>query len=194
MTGTKREHSLRIWVLTLGYFLFYVPYSGLSKGVTSGLLTGRSIPGPELLPSAAISTAIVTLLFITIMGWWKYGRKRRILVLNIVFPRLQTFLSGLGFAAIILTTTLAYSFSGVSIILALVLMRAGVLIMSPVIDRIFRRRVRWFSWAGLILSLVALVISFTSIRDYQLSLGALLNLAAYLCGYALRIPAMTQVA
>lgn len=194
MTGTKREHSLRIWVLTLGYFLFYVPYSGLSKGVTSGLLTGRSIPGPELLPSAAISTAIVTLLFITIMGWWKYGRKRRILVLNIVFPRLQTFLSGLGFAAIILTTTLAYSFSGVSIVLALVLMRAGVLTMSPIIDRIFKRRVRWFSWVGFTMSILALVISFSSIHQYQLGLAALLNLAAYLTGYAVRLPAMTQIA
>ena len=195
MTTAKREHTLGIWALTLGYFLFYVPYSGMSKAVTSGLLTGgRLIPGTELLPAAGISTGIVVLLFITLKRWWKYGRKRRIFGLNIVFPRRQTLISGLGFAIIIFTTTLAYSFNGISIVLALVLMRAGVLIMSPIIDRIFRRRIRWFSWAGLILSLVALVISFTSIRDYQLSLGALLNLAAYLCGYALRIPAMTQIA
>src|SRR5215470_3643807 len=195
MTTAKRDHTLGIWALTLGYFLFYVPYSGMSKAVTSGLLTGgRLIPGTELLPAAGISTGIVVLLFITLKRWWKYGRKRRIFGLNIVFPRRQTLISGLGFATIIFTTTLAYSFNGISIVLALVLMRAGVLIMSPIIDRIFRRRIRWFSWAGLILSLLALVISFTSIRDYQLSLGAVLNLAAYLCGYALRIPAMTQIA
>jgi hypothetical protein len=99
-----------------------------------------------------------------------------------------------GFATIILTTTLAYSFSGISILLALVLMRTGVLIMSPIIDAAFRRQIRWFSWAGLMFSLGALVISFTSNRDYRLNLGALLNLAAYLAGYALRIPAMTQAA
>jgi len=113
---------------------------------------------------------------------------------NVLVPRRQTFISGLGFATIIISTTLAYSFSGVSIVLALVLMRAGVLIMSPIIDRIFHRRVRWFSWAGLALSLIALLISFSSIHEYQLSLAALLNLAAYLAGYAARLPCMTQIA
>ena len=195
MAGRKREHTLGIWALTLGYFLFYVPYSGLSKAVTSGLLThGRLIPGPQLLPAAGLSTAITVLLFITVMRWWKYGRKRQVFGLDVLFPRRQTFISGVGFAAIILTTTLAYSFSGVSIVLALVLMRAGVLIMSPVIDRVFQRRVRWFSWLGLALSLIALAISFSSIHEYQLSLAALLNLAAYLMGHALRIPSMTQIA
>jgi len=195
MTTGKREHTLGIWALTLGYFLFYIPYSGISKAATSGLLTGgRSIPGAELLPAAGISTAITVLLFITARRWWKYGCQRRVFGLNVVVPRWQTLISGLGFATIIFTTTLAYSFSGISIMLALILMRTGVLIMSPIIDRFFRRRIRWFSWAGLALSLVALAISFTSVHDYQLSLAALLNLAAYLSGYALRIPAMTQIA
>jgi len=128
------------------------------------------------------------------MGWWKYGRTRRVFGMNLLFPRRQTLISGLSFATIIITTTLAYSFSGVSIVLALVLMRAGVLTMSPLIDRFFHRRVRWFSWIGLVLSLAALGISFSSIHGYQLSLAALLNLAGYLSGYALRIPCMTQIA
>src|SRR5271169_5728828 len=195
MEGTKREYTLGIWALALGYFLSYIPYSGLSKAVTSGLLSEvHPIPGPEVLPSATISTATTILFFMTVMGWWQYGRKRQRFGLNVLFPRRQTITSGIGFAVIVLTTTLAYSFSGVSIILALVLMRAGVLIMSPIIDRIFQRRVRWFSWAGLLLSLTALVISFSDIHGYRLSLAALLNLAAYLTGHALRIPSMTKVA
>jgi hypothetical protein len=195
MKGTKREHTLGIWALTLGYFLSYIPYSGFSKAITSGLLTGgRRVPGPELLPSSLLCTAITILIFITVMGWWRYARKRRLLGVNVVFPRRQTLISGFSFAAIIMTTTLAYSFSGISIVLALVLMRAGVLTMSPLIDRIFHRRVRWFSWAGLALSLVALGVSFSSVHGYQLSLAALLNLLAYLCGYALRLPCMTQIA
>jgi hypothetical protein len=194
MATTKREHTLGIWALTLGYFLSYIPYSGLSKAVTSGLFTGgQLIPGAQVLPAAAVSTAITVLLFVSVMGWWRYGRKRRLFGLNIVFPRPETFISGIGFAAIIITTTLAYSFSGVSIILALVLMRAGVLIMSPLIDRVFRRRVRWFSWAGLVFSLLALAISFSDIHGYKLGLAALLNLAGYLAGYALRIPSMTKI-
>jgi hypothetical protein len=195
IAGTKREYTLGIWALALGYFLSYIPYSGLTKAATSGLLTGgRPISGPELLPSAAVSTASAVLLFITAMGWWQYGRKHQLLGLNIVFPRPQTVISGIGFTAIIITTLLSYSFSGVSIILALVLMRAGALTMSPIIDRFFHRRVRWFSWAGLILSLSAVLISLINTRDYQLSTVVLINLGIYLLGHTLRIPSMTRIA
>jgi hypothetical protein len=195
MNSKRREYTLGIWALTLGYFVFYVPYSGLTKAATSGLLPGfRHVPGAELLPAAAISNAIAVLLFISLMGWWKYGRKRTVAGRMIFYPRRQTLISGLSFATIIITTTLAYSFSGVSILFALVLMRAGVLIMSPLIDRVFHRRVRWFSWTGLALSLAALLLSFSSIHEYQLALATLLNLAAYLTGYALRLPCMTQIA
>src|SRR5260221_12415307 len=124
MTGTKREYTLGIWALTLGYFLSYIPYSGLSKAITSGLLTGgRLIPGPALVPSALISTAISVLLFITVMGCWKYGRTRRPFSMTLLFPRRQTLISGFSFSTIIITTTLAYSFSGVSILLVFVLLR-----------------------------------------------------------------------
>lgn len=191
---TKREHTLGIWALTLGYFLCYVPYSGLAKATTSGLLTGHPVPAAVLLPSTLISTALSVFLFITAMRWWGHARKRPVFGMNCLFPRWQTLSSGLAFATIIITTTLAYSFSGVSIIFALVLMRAGVLIMSPLIDRVFQRRVRWFSWVGLVLSLLALLLSFSSIHEYQLTLAALLNLASYLTGYAVRLPCMTQLA
>jgi hypothetical protein len=195
MTRTKRQHTLGIWALALGYFLFYIPYSGLTKAVTSGLLSGgQPVSGFALLPSTVVSTACLMLLFITLMGWWKHARKRMLWRHDVVAPSLQTLISGLGFAAIIIATTLAYSFSGVSILFALILMRSGVLIMSPLIDRMFQRRVRWFSWAGLVLSLAAVVIAFANVKDYQLSLAALLNLALYLTGYAVRLPCMTQMA
>ena len=194
-TSTKRQHTLGIWALALGYFLFYIPYSGLTKAVTSGLLSGgRPVSGFALLPSTVISTAAVILLFITAMGWWKYAGRKQVSGYSIVAPSRQTLISGLGFAAIIAATTLAYSFSGVSILFALILMRSGVLIMSPLIDRVFQRRVRWFSWAGLLLSLGAVIIAFTGVKAYQLRLAALLNLACYLTGYAVRLPCMTQMA
>jgi hypothetical protein len=192
---TKRQYSLGIWTLALGYFLSYVPYSGLSKAVTSGLLTrGRPIPVASIIPAASVATALSVLLFITVLGWWRHEKIRNVLGVNLPFPGPQAFISGIGFALIIITTTLAYSFSGVSIILALVLMRAGVLTMSPVIDWAYRRRVRWFSWAGLVISLIAVLISFTSTKNYHLSMVALLNLGAYLTGHVLRIPSMTKIA
>src|ERR1700694_3900294 len=195
MIATKRQHTLGIWALGLGYFVFYTPYSGLIKAVTSGLLSGGNrISGFVLLPSTLISTALLMPLFITVMRWWKYVRMRKVLGITIPFPSWQTLLSGVCFATIIATTTLAYSFKGVSIVFALLLMRGGILIMAPLIDQAFRRRVRWFSWTGLGLSLAALLIAFFDVKEYQLTLLAVLNLAAYLTGYALRLPCMTQIA
>jgi hypothetical protein len=195
MIPGKRQHSLDIWLLGLGYFLFYIPYSGLTKAVTSGLLSqGHPVSVFELLPSVVISTAILVPLSISVMGWWKYAAKRRLLGFQVPFPRYQTFISGIGFAAIILTTTFAYSFSGISIIFALVLMRSGVLLMSPLIDVAFHRRVRWFSWLGFILSLLALLLALRETESYRLSLMAVINLACYLIGYGLRLPCMSQLA
>lgn len=192
---TKRQYSLGIWALGLGYFAFYTPYSGLIKAVTSGLLSSKNtVSGSVLLPSTLVATALVMPLFITVMGWWKFVRVRHIGRMAVPYPRWQTILSGICFATIIATTTLAYSFKGVSIVLALLLMRGGILIMAPLIDWAFRRRVRWFSWTGLALSLMALLIAFLDVHEYQLTLLAVLNLAAYLTGYALRIPCMTQMA
>jgi len=194
-SGTGREHSLSIWVFALGYFISYIPYSALSKAATSGLLSGgRPIQVASILPAAAVSTAVTVLLFITVMGWWRYGSKHGIQAFEVPSFGQQPLVSGIGFAIIILTTTLAYSFSGVSIILALVLMRAGVLSMSPIVDFVFRRRVRWFSWVGLIISLLAVIISFAGTKAHALNLAAVLNLGAYLLGYSLRIPSMTKVA
>jgi hypothetical protein len=194
MVTTTRQHSLEIWALALGYFLSYIPYSGLAKAATLGLLPGGPISGFVLLPTAAISTAVLIPLFITLMGWWKYARKRRLFGCQVPVPRRHTFVSGVGFAAIILTTTLAYSFNGVSIVFALVLMRSGVLIMSPLIDCVFRRRVRWFSWVGFVLSFLALLLALSDVHSYRLSLLAIMNLGCYLTGYAMRLPCMTQAA
>ena len=194
MAATKRKYTLGIWALALGYFISYVPYSALTKGATSGLLSqGVSFPQLNFFPlpqSQRLSQSPVH----HHHGVVAVRAEGPSIWLKCSFSRRQTFISGIGFAAIIVTTTLAYSFNGVSIILALVLMRAGTLTMSPIIDRFFHRRVRWFSWAGLILSLIAVVISLNDIHSYQLSTAVLINLAIYLAGYALRIPSMTQIA
>src|SRR5947199_10456921 len=102
MITTKREHTLGIWALGLGYFIFYTPYSGLIKAVTSGLLShGERVSGFVLLPSTVISTALLILLFITIMGWWRFARVRNVFGRAICFPSVHTFLSGICFATII---------------------------------------------------------------------------------------------
>lgn len=102
--------------------------------------------------------------------------------------------SGLAFAVIIVTTTLAYSFVGVSIVFALLLMRGGVLVMSPLVDRLSKREVHWYSWAGLGLSLTAVGIALAQVNEYHLDFIVLLNLGAYLTGYIFRLRQMSHYA
>ena len=108
--------------------------------------------------------------------------------------RTREFLSGLGTAIIIGTTTLAFTFTGVSIIFALLLMRGGVLIIAPLVDLLIGRRVRWFSWAALGFTVPALLVALIDVNNYSLTPLAALTIGAYLSGYLLRIPCLTSMA
>jgi protein-tyrosine-phosphatase len=185
--SSHRRFKLRIWWLALAYFAFYVPYSFLIKIVTNRFWPGvdETVSGFRLLPGVVIAVAILLPLIITYQGWWKYVTRR---------PRRLVVLSGLGTAIIIGTTTLNFTFTGVSIIFALLLMRGGVLIMAPMVDLLYRRRVRWFSWVALGLTVPALLVALVDVNNYRLTPLAALTIGAYLAGYLLRIPCLTSMA
>src|SRR5690242_21079336 len=159
MLTQKRRYALTIWALGLGYYITYTPYSGLTKALSSGLLTQGPVAGPVLLPISAIATVVGMLGFITVMGWWKYAGRREFFGVQVPFPRRLTFLSGVCLATIMGTTTLAFTFGGLSIVLVLVLLRGGTLIIAPIVDQMVGRRVRWFSWTAMLVSLGAVLIA-----------------------------------
>ncbi|MGI9065640.1 MAG: hypothetical protein ACR2HX_04460 [Pyrinomonadaceae bacterium] len=195
-TFPHRRFKLEIWWLALGYFVFYAPYLAFIKITTNGLWPGLSGPvsGFRLLPAVVISTAVVLPVIVSRMGWWNHASRRQVRGLSIPFPRPLVFLSGFGTAIIIGTTTLIFTFPGVSIVFALVLMRGGVLIMGPIVDRLFNRRVRWFSWAAFAVTVVATLIAIADVSNYRLSIVTVWIIAAYLSGYLLRIPCATKLA
>jgi protein-tyrosine-phosphatase len=196
MAPTTRQFNLRIWTLALGYFCFYAPYSALIKVVTTGLWPGISGPvsGFQLLPPTVVSTAIALPLTVWLMGWWNYASYRTWAGISIPCPGRAAFLSGLGTAIIIGTTTLAYTSTGISILLALLLLRGGVLVIAPTIDFFFKRRVRWFSWAALALALAGVLVALADVNHYRMTLIAAVNIGAYLTGYLLRLPCMNTMA
>ena len=196
MASTKRRYKLVIWGLALGYFVSYAPYSALVRITSIGLWPGLDEPvsGFRLLPATLISTAVTLPIIIAFMGWWKYAGRRVIFGVRVPFPDRLVFLSGLGTAVIIGATTLAFTFTGVSILFALVLMRAGVLTLAPAVDRLFKRRVRWFSWVALGLSMAALVVALADVNNYRLTGVAALTIGAYLLGYLLRLPCLNALA
>lgn len=174
-------------LLALAYFVFYAPYAGLTKALTSGqLLGGALVSGFVILPVTVMATIVTMAAVLLGTGWWRSMDTRNFLGLELPVPRPGTLVSGLADAVIIGTTTLAFTFEGASIVLMLLLMRGGVLLMSPFTDRAYHLRIHWFSWLALGLSLTALSLALTSEEGMALSFGAVLNVAAYLCGYVLR--------
>jgi len=174
-----------VWLFAFGYFAAYAPYAALTKLVTSGRIRSvAAVDGFDLLPATIAGTIVTLPLLIALMGWWKDFR----------MPDRHIVISGIGTALIIACTTIAYTFRGVSIVLALLLMRGGVLVLAPLVDAAFGRRVRWFSWSALVLSLLAVFIALRDTGSYVLSAVAIANLGCYFGGYVLRLPCMTRAA
>jgi protein-tyrosine-phosphatase len=194
MLTQKRRYALTIWALALGYYISYTPYSGLTKALSAGLLTTNPVAGPVLLPISAIATMIGMMGFITVMGWWRYAGRREFFGVQVPFPRRLTFFSGVCLATIMGTTTLAFTFGGLSIVFVLVLLRGGTLIIAPIVDRIVGRRVRWFSWTAMFVSLAAVLMALSDASTYTLTIAALVDVAAYLAAYFFKFQFMSRLA
>jgi protein-tyrosine-phosphatase len=181
--------------LALGYFLFYAPYSALANLVAQGLLPGsdgRPVSGLELLPVVALGTVAGMCLFMVLSGWGQYARRRKVFGLDLPWIGPGILAAAFWHAIAIGATTLNYTFVGISILFVLLLMRGGVLILSPLVDTARGRRVRRSSWIALGLSLAAVTVALADVGHYVLSLGAVLSLTVYFAGYIGRFGIMER--
>lgn len=189
--------SARIWLFAAGYFLAYVPYALLTRGLADGRLPGvpHAIDGAALLPATTTVSAIGMLAFLAISGLWRRARSVGVGPLTVPMPGRATWLSGVCTAAIILTTTLAYTVEGAGIVTMMLLMRGGVLVLAPIVDWTFRRAVRPSSWVALVLSFVSVVIAIAP-GSGSVALGAsgALVVVSYLVAYFGRLGLMSRYA
>lgn len=196
MALLSNRHEQSIWAYAFGYFACYAPYSALTKLISQGKLPGmgRAVSGFELLPVTTVASMVAMFTFMTAMGWWEYAGRRVVLGVRVPFPGRWTLLSGLCTAAIIGTTTLSYTFGGISIVFMMLLMRGGVLVLAPLVDAVSRRKVRWFSWIALVLSLGALGAAFSETASYELTVLAAVDVVIYLTSYFVRLRFMSHLA
>ncbi len=191
-----KKASSSIWWFAFGYFACYVPYSALTKALSSGKISSsmRALGGLELLPASVLTSAVAMTLLFTVMKWWRFARHVEIGAFSIPWPTRWTFLSGIATATIVVTTTLAYAFRGVSIPLVMLLMRGGVLLIAPAVDLLAGRRIRGVAWVALGLSLLALVDALFEQLGTGLPILCIVDIAAYLLGYVVRLRFMSHLA
>lgn len=184
-----------IEAIVLLYLLAYLPNVILTKLVTSlphGSL-GRPLTGLETLPASLIISLVTTYAFIWLSGWHRDAHGVQFAGRRVPLPTRLTFLSGLGTALVLFTVPLSLTFEGVSIPFIQLIMRGDILIIAPLVDLIFGRRVRWWSWAALALVALALAITLNDRGGLKLPPPAILTVVLYTFGYFLRLAVMNKV-
>jgi len=185
-----------IELITLFYLVAYVPYIMISRALSTipqpGI--GRTLSGLEALPPVLILGSVLTVLFVWGAGWIKHANQVRVLGVGIPWPRWSTFLSGLGAALLLFTVPLSLTFRDVSIPFMQLIMRGDVLVIAPLVDIVFRRRVHWWSWAALVLVAAALAMTLQERGGFHLPPLAILTIGLYTLGYFIRLAVMTRVA
>jgi drug/metabolite transporter (DMT)-like permease len=183
------------WIVAL-YFLSYLPNILLTKLATSRVHPelGRPLTGLETLPSTLIVNMLLTLLFIWLSGWHRDAHGLQVGGARLPVPTRYTALSGIGTALVLFTVPLSFTFTDVSIPFIQLLMRGDILLIAPLVDLIFRRRVRWWSWTALVIVAVALAFVVRQRGGFHLPPLAIATVVLYTIGYFLRLAVMTHVA
>lgn len=178
------------------YFLAYLPNIILTKLITSvahaGL--GRPLTGLETMPASLIMNMVLTYLFIWLSGWHHDANAVQVGGARVPVPTRYTFLSGIGTALVLFTVPLSFTFQGVSIPFIQLLMRGDILIIAPLVDLMFGRKVRWWSWAALAMVAFALLVTLRARGGLDLPPIAIATVLLYTLGYFIRLAVMTGVA
>ncbi|HMT43708.1 MAG TPA: hypothetical protein PKA59_04095 [Chakrabartia sp.] len=191
----NRLRALPLELIVLAYCLVYLPNVMVLKLATSGAhpVLGRPLTGLETLPATLIINTVMTWAFIWWSGWYKHANRVTLAGMSVPFPTRYTFLSGIGTALVLFTVPLSFTIEGVSIPFIQLLMRGDVLVIAPLVDFAFGRKVHWWSWAALFMVMAALVITLADRGGLNLPPLAILTVVLYTIGYFLRLYAMNRV-
>ncbi|RZJ97828.1 MAG: hypothetical protein EOO76_18070 [Novosphingobium sp.] len=177
------------------YLLAYLPNVMITRLVSTtphaGL--GRPLTGLETLPASLIVSLVLTYLFIWLSGWHRDANAVQIAGRRIPVPTRYTLMSGVGTSLVLFTVPLSFTIPDVSIPFIQLLMRGDVLVIAPLVDMAFGRKVRWWSWVALAMVLVALCITLLDRGGLKLPPLAILTVVLYTVGYFMRLWVMTKI-
>jgi hypothetical protein len=167
--------SLETWVGI--YLLLYLPNVMITRFITTTPHPelGRPLTGLETLPASLIISTVLTYLFIWLSGWHRDANSVQIGTRRVPIPTRFTLLPD------------------VSIPFMQLLMRGDILVIAPLLDLAFGRRVRWWSWVALAMVLGALGLTLFDRGGFNLPPLAILVIVLYTFGYFLRLAVMNKI-
>ncbi|MXO71983.1 hypothetical protein [Alteraurantiacibacter buctensis] len=195
MTGPGKgwNLSLESWVGI--YLLLYLPNVMITRFITTNPHPdlGRPLTGLETLPASLIISTVLTYIFIWASGWHRDANGVQMGRYRVPVPTRFTLLSSVGTALVLFTVPLSFTIPDVSIPFMQLLMRGDILVIAPLLDIAFGRRVRWWSWLALVMVLGALALTLLDRGGFKLPPLAILVVVLYTFGYFLRLAVMNRI-
>lgn len=197
----RRDYAstARLIELCAGYFIFYVITGIAVKFFLSTKEGFPALDGMEyLVYNTAGGTAIATGV-VLILKWYHLDSIGKTKVLGFMIPSEIPYIiaSGICTAVVIPTTTLLYSFKGISVMVAMVIMRGAVIIIGRVVDEIQIRqgilKKKVFAEENFAMVLALFAVSINIIADDSggdsafTSLPAVVIFGSYILAYSFRI-------
>lgn len=201
MWKTKEGSTGRLIQYCLGYFICYIITGVAVKYFTSN--TSMFLPHVremEYLIYSTIGGSTICLLVVILWRWYKIKSHSYIAVGKLKFPAEIIYIipSGICTAVVIPTTTLMYLLP-ISVMIAMVIMRGSVIIISRLVDAIqikqgiLKKKIYWEEEVAVIFAVVAICLDIfygSKIADgfeFVHSVAAMSILGSYIIAYSIRI-------
>ena len=138
MGHDKSSSTGRLLQLCAGYFVFYVITGVAVKWFLSSDPGYPGLQGMEYLVYNTAGGTFTATLVVLVLRWFRLDSvgKTKFLGLEVPIEIPYIVASGLCTAVVIPTTTLLYSFDGISVMVAMVIMRGSVILIGRVVDAI----------------------------------------------------------
>ncbi|PIU18080.1 MAG: hypothetical protein COT18_11245 [Elusimicrobia bacterium CG08_land_8_20_14_0_20_59_10] len=194
---TRKTHdgtTERLLQYSFSYFGLYVITGFLAKYFAKVLGMG----GNTYTVYNTIGGMLICNLVVVLWGWYRFKSSDHTTFLTVRMPREFFYIipSGICTAVIIPTTTLMYVLP-ISVMVAMIIMRASVIIISRVIDAIqirqgiLHKTVYWEENVAVVFALAAVSIKMIYVKSGDFNFihnaAAMTILAAYLTAYSIRI-------
>jgi len=201
MWKTSEGSTGRLVQLCLAYYFFYVIFGVATKCFTGHYaVVSPAMTDMEFLVWSTLGGSLICLLVVLVAGWWRTGTKTDRFVpmgpLRMPAEYLYIIPSGVCTAVVIPTTTLMYMLLK-SVMVAMIIMRASVIVISRLVDEaqirqgILQKRVYWEENVAMAFAVAAAATQIFLARsedfDFVKNTAAMAVLSAYIGAYACRI-------